>query len=96
MEISKSLLDPGLLSRGIAKHGIRRAMNFGEFVNGKAPQRLPPALQSDEHAISSFQWHCHQLCVKLLHLFALGLKVKMPVRVIYNSATAKAEADSVE
>ena len=96
MEILKSLLDPRLLSGGRAKHGIHRAINFGEFVNGKAPQRLPPALQSDEATISSFQWQCHQLCVKLLHLFALGLKVNLPVRAIHNSIVAKAETDSVE
>ena len=96
MEILKSLLDPRLLSGGRAKYGIHRAINFGEFVNGKAPQRLPPALQADECAISSFQWQCHRLCVKLLHLFALGLKVNMPIRVIHNSAVTKAEADSFE
>lgn len=52
-----------------------RAMNFGEFVNGKAQQPLPPSLSPHEANLDHFGALCHGLCVKLLRLFALGLRV---------------------
>lgn len=50
-------------------------MNFGEFTNGKAQQPLPPSLASHEAELNHFGVLCHKLCIKLLRLFALGLKV---------------------
>lgn len=50
-------------------------MNFGEFANGKAQQPLPPSLAPQEAELNDFGVLCHDLCVKLLRLFALGLKV---------------------
>ena len=50
-------------------------MNFREFANGKAQQPLPPSLDSHEAELSHFGVLCHELCIKLLRLFALGLRV---------------------
>lgn len=53
-------------------------MNFGEFVNGKAQQPLPPSLEDHEAEIYDFQTHCNNLLLRLLKLFAIGLKVILP------------------
>ena len=50
-------------------------MNFGEFNNGKAMQALPPTLASHEANIEGFRYLCHELCIKLLRLIAMGLEV---------------------
>lgn len=50
-------------------------MNFGEFVDGKAPQALPPTIKEHDSDINKFGQLCHELCIKLLCLFAVGLKV---------------------
>jgi hypothetical protein len=52
-----------------------RAFNFGEFVNGKAQQPLPPTIAGDEPQIQAFADSCHKLCKKLLHLLGIGLGV---------------------
>lgn len=51
-------------------------MNFGEFTDGKAQQPLPPSLAAHEAELNHFGGLCHELCIKLLRLFALGLKVR--------------------
>ena len=50
-------------------------MNFGEFRDGRAPQLLPPSLAPHEAFLGHFQSLCHDLCIKLLRLLALGLHV---------------------
>jgi hypothetical protein len=50
-------------------------MNFGEFVEGKAQQPLPPALVNHEAELGEFQKYCHAMMMKILTLFAIGLKV---------------------
>ena len=50
-------------------------MNFGEFKDGKAPQALTPTLAPHEAELYHFQVRCHELCLKILRLLALGLKV---------------------
>ena len=50
-------------------------MNFGEFRNGRAQQALPAPLSSNESKIAGFEKSCHNLCIRLLRLFAIGLKV---------------------
>lgn len=57
-------------------------MNLGEFTDGKAQQPLPPSLASQEAELHQFGVLCHELCVKLLCLFALGLKVCDCVRLL--------------
>ena len=57
-------------------------MNFGEFASGKAQQLLPPCLASHEAELNHFGVLCHELCVKLLRLFALGLQVCHCVRLL--------------
>ena len=52
-----------------------RALNLGEFVDGKAQQKLPRSLAAHEREMSHFGDRCHQLCMTILKLFALGLKV---------------------
>lgn len=61
---------------------MTRAMNFGEFANGKAQQLLPPSLASHEAELNRFGRLCHELCVKLLRLLALGLQVRDCVRLL--------------
>lgn len=48
---------------------------MGEFVDGKAQQKLSKSLAAQEAEMSSFADLCHRLCMKILELFALGLKV---------------------
>lgn len=52
-------------------------MNFGEFVDGKAQQPLPPALVDHEPQIHEFETYCRNLMLKILELFAIGLKVSV-------------------
>lgn len=52
-----------------------RAINFGEFIGGKAQQPLAKALVAHERVLSEFADQCHDLCIRLLQLFAIGLKV---------------------
>jgi isopenicillin N synthase-like dioxygenase len=51
-------------------------MNFGEFKDGKAQQPLPPSLQEKEPELNQFHDYCHDLMLKILRLFAIGLKVE--------------------
>ncbi|KAF3910899.1 hypothetical protein ABW20_dc0108202 [Dactylellina cionopaga] len=60
------------------KHWIpstKRALNFGEFQDSKAQQAMPTALVDNEQDLSDFFDSCHNLCVRLLQLFAMGLKI---------------------
>jgi isopenicillin N synthase-like dioxygenase len=50
-------------------------MNIGPFVNGKAQQPLPPAFAAHEPELDQFQKYCHGMMLKILTLFAIGLKV---------------------
>lgn len=52
-----------------------RAINFGEFIGGKAQQPLAKSLLAQESELSEFADQCHDLCIRLLQLFAIGLKV---------------------
>ena len=53
-----------------------RALNFGEFVNGKAQQTVPSSLARNEPELSDFANRCKTTCLKLLELFAIGLQVR--------------------
>ncbi|RDW88580.1 clavaminate synthase-like protein [Coleophoma cylindrospora] len=54
---------------------FKEAMNFGEFLNGKAQQILPPALIDHENDIEQFEDYCFNLCMKILTLFGIGLEI---------------------
>ncbi|RFU34995.1 hypothetical protein B7463_g1398, partial [Scytalidium lignicola] len=54
---------------------FKEIINFGEFSNGKAQQPLPPTLKDHEGELNAFQDYCHNLCLKILTLFAIGLDV---------------------
>ncbi|KAH0532966.1 hypothetical protein TsFJ059_001593 [Trichoderma semiorbis] len=54
---------------------FKEAFNFGEFIDGKAQQPLPPTIAADEPQVSEFADSCHKLCKKLLHLLGIGLDV---------------------
>jgi hypothetical protein len=56
----------------------RRAMNLGEFIDGKAQQPLPPSLLGQEGELNKFHNYCHDLMLKILTLFAIGLEVSLP------------------
>jgi hypothetical protein len=50
-------------------------MNFGEFKGGKAQQPLPPSLIDHEEDLDKFHKYCHEMMLKILRLFSIGLKV---------------------
>ncbi len=54
---------------------LARAMNLGEFIDGKAQQPLPPSFVDREAELNKFQQYCHSLMLKILVLFAIGLEV---------------------
>ncbi len=75
-ETSKSLSHPLTNKRTSSpSNDAHRALNFGEFVDGKAQQPLPKSLAAHEKELSCFADLCHSLCIKILRLFALGLEV---------------------
>ncbi|KAI9838146.1 MAG: hypothetical protein M1837_002641 [Sclerophora amabilis] len=47
---------------------------MGDFLDGKAQQPLPPTLAPFEAEVDHFASVCRELCMKILRLFALGLK----------------------
>ncbi|ODA79781.1 hypothetical protein RJ55_05375 [Drechmeria coniospora] len=53
----------------------RRAFNFGEFVDDKSQQPLPPAIVPDEARLAAFSTSCRVLCHKILQLLGQGLNV---------------------
>lgn len=55
-----------------------RAMNFGEFRNGKAQQPLPPSLTPHEAEVDHFSTLCSKTSNQILTLLALGLGVLQP------------------
>ncbi|MCJ1271091.1 hypothetical protein MMC22_010990 [Lobaria immixta] len=66
------VLDPEIQQQG----DFKEAINFGEFVDGKAQQPLAKSLVAHESELSGFADRCHDLCIRLLQLFAIGLKVR--------------------
>ena len=52
-----------------------RAFNIAEYADGKPQQPLPKALGPHVKDLGQFADLCHDLCNKLLGLFALGLKM---------------------
>ncbi|KOS19674.1 UPF0676 protein [Escovopsis weberi] len=54
---------------------FKEAFNFGEFIDGKAQQPLPPTIASDEPQLSAFAHSCHSLCQKILARLGRGLQV---------------------
>jgi isopenicillin N synthase-like dioxygenase len=48
---------------------------MNEFVNGKAQQPLPEPLASNEEHLSKFISKCHDICLRILELFAIGLEI---------------------
>ncbi len=52
-------------------------MNLGQFVDGKAQQPLPASFVDREEELNKFQKYCHNLMLKILVLFAVGLEVDL-------------------
>jgi isopenicillin N synthase-like dioxygenase len=52
-----------------------RAFNMNEFANGKAQQPLPTILAENEDKLDHFVSSCRNICLKILELFAIGLKI---------------------
>jgi hypothetical protein len=52
-----------------------RALNFGEFRNGKAQQHVPKSLAPHEDELSDLAERCHVMCMNVLKLLAIGLRV---------------------
>ena len=69
---------------------VIRAINLGEFDNGKAQQPLPRAFADHEADLDKFQKYCHSMMQKILTLFAIGLEVtpspKYLIRVLLTSS----------
>ncbi|KAK4251047.1 hypothetical protein C7999DRAFT_28363 [Corynascus novoguineensis] len=58
---------------------FKEAFNFGEFVDGKAQQPVPPTMAPDEEAqIGAFRDLCYALSLKLNTLLGAGLGVSPP------------------
>nr|XP_003649066.1 uncharacterized protein THITE_120638 [Thermothielavioides terrestris NRRL 8126]AEO62730.1 hypothetical protein THITE_120638 [Thermothielavioides terrestris NRRL 8126] len=57
---------------------FKEAFNFGEFVDGKAQQPIPPTIAADEPQISAFRDLCYNLSLKLNTLLGIGLEVTPP------------------
>ncbi|EED22027.1 oxidoreductase, 2OG-Fe(II) oxygenase family, putative [Talaromyces stipitatus ATCC 10500] len=53
----------------------KRALNFGEFKNGKLQQPLPPALEPHEGDIKHFTNLCNKTAARVMRLLALGLEI---------------------
>ncbi|SPQ21777.1 03351adf-8b9e-453b-92a7-755ac27df3ac [Thermothielavioides terrestris] len=53
---------------------FKEAFNFGEFVDGKAQQPIPPTIAADEPQISAFRDLCYNLSLKLNTLLGIGLE----------------------
>ena len=56
-------------------HIKNRALNFGEFKDGKLQQPLPPALEPHEGDIQHFTNLCNKTAARVMRLLALGLEV---------------------
>lgn len=68
-------LDPATQDTG----DFKEAFNWGEFSTSSPPtpsQTITPALTPNVPTVSAFSDNCHQLCLKLLYLFGLGLDVE--------------------
>jgi len=48
---------------------------MGEFLNGKAQQRVPKSLAPYEDELNDIAERCHDMCVNILKLLAVGLKI---------------------
>jgi isopenicillin N synthase-like dioxygenase len=48
---------------------------MNEFINGKAQQPLPDTLASNEEQLDTFIKKCHDICLRILELFAIGLDI---------------------
>lgn len=54
---------------------IHRAFNIGEIRNGEITQPLPPSLSTNSSDLTRFAQQCHDLCNRVLELFAIGLNI---------------------
>ncbi|KHO01486.1 Oxoglutarate/iron-dependent oxygenase [Metarhizium album ARSEF 1941] len=54
---------------------FKEAFNFGEFINSKAQQPIPPTVAADEGRFSAFADLCRALSLKILTLLGQGLQV---------------------
>lgn len=54
-----------------------RTMNFGEFIDRRAQQPLPESLIDHESDLEEWGSYCKTLELKILKLFAIGLKVSV-------------------
>ncbi|KAJ4306473.1 hypothetical protein N0V88_001276 [Collariella sp. IMI 366227] len=57
---------------------FKEAFNFGEFIDNKAQQPIPPTVAGDEPQISAFRDLCYTLSLKLNTLLGIGLGVSPP------------------
>ncbi|KAG7288928.1 hypothetical protein NEMBOFW57_005288 [Staphylotrichum longicolle] len=57
---------------------FKEAFNFGEFIDGKAQQPIPPTVAADEAQTSAFRDLCYNLSLKLNTLLGIGLEVDPP------------------
>lgn len=73
---------------------VFRAMNLGEFVDGKAQQPLPRIFVDHETELDKFQKYCHSLMLKILVLFAIGLEVIRPYPVLLSRSLLEVDEKS--
>lgn len=68
-------MNPSAIFNATRKTDHHRAMNFGDFKDGKAQQPIPPVLAPHESEINDFAALCNKTCNRILNLLALGLEV---------------------
>src|SRR6187402_2769892 len=71
-------------------------MNFGEFINGKAQQPLPSSLGPHESELAQFQSYCHDMMLKILTLFAIGLEVIKRSSLFFSSSNSISDLESAD
>ncbi|KAK2808263.1 hypothetical protein FQN50_004818 [Emmonsiellopsis sp. PD_5] len=60
---------------GTNRGDFKEAMNFGELLNNKFQQPLPPSLLPHEAELANFMTLCRNTCDRILELLALGLDI---------------------
>jgi isopenicillin N synthase-like dioxygenase len=66
------VLDPQNQPKGDPKE----AFNFSQFVDGKPLHELPDFFNANIEKVQHIEQRCHQLCMRLLRLMAVGLELE--------------------
>ncbi|KAK2804201.1 hypothetical protein FQN51_002290 [Onygenales sp. PD_10] len=73
---------------GTNRGDFKEAMNFGELLNNKFQQPLPPSLLPHEAELANFMTLCRKTCDRILELLALGLDIPLTFFTTRHDPTA--------